>query len=687
MSSESSTTPTVPVVVDNKQLQGASNNNNNNVTSAAAASSAAPAVVAVDNKSASRVSLSTIYSPSPVPSTSQSVVHAAAKLKAAALPSTGASSHATQRPLEISIAIDVSGSMSGDRLNTAKESMNFVLEQLRPGDSLGIVSFSNDARIVLPMTKMSPQGKTSAGQSINSLVASGSTNLSDGLFMALNQVTGASTAAAVSAASALYNGPVGNFNPYINPALHSFYPGINQPALCPPPPYAGAAPQTIPVEISHQYNGNGNKPEEKHQYKVKIVAPDDKISKFTIHDPQARFADILGSGETEFDLQPLPTSIQQLEIIFEVVDGQTPHKVTYFLGEVASGKRTINVPAATTTSATGSNNNNNSNSHDDGVLRVVMLFTDGHANLGIQDSPSLVREAKRALAASPKDATIFTFGFGANYNADMLQQIATATEGMFYFVETTAVMPEIFADCLGGLLSTVAQNVKVTARLTPGNGIRFGTAMTKFKTQIEDNGNTLVITMKDLYAEEERDILLELKVDGTTAKASSIDSSGVGIEWTLEFSDATNPNKSAAKVTLASKCVFTISSDSEPVVNNEVDVQVQRYTSIQVMAEVREAADRGDLERARQQAQAYTAQLQCAPSAAMPSNMMLQQQMMNLEQLASNESEWNARGSKQSHAYAQSHALQRGNAVTDDCAYAGNAMKMEMRSKAKKSSS
>jgi len=371
------------------------------------------------------------------------------------------------------------------------------------------------------------------------------------------------------------------------------------------------------------------------------------------------------------------------------------HKVDFFMGEVASAKRVVKVPTGGVDSPKRESPiirpRDNNNQVDDGIVRCVFLFTDGHANVGIRDAPTLVQETKKCLAAAPRDATIFTFGFGANHNAQMLQSVADAAEGLFYFIENTDMMPETFADCLGGICSTVATNVKVTAKLTPGCGVRFSQAMTKFKTEIQDDGNTLIVKLKDLYSEEKRDILLELKVDGPTAKAALVDNANaiVGVSWTLEYSDATNKNNnsgSAAVISLQNTTRFVISSDTAPVVNAEVDEMVQRFKSIEVMEKVREAADAGHLDQARLFAQGYTAELRAAPSASRASNIQLQQQMCNLEEMANNQEVWRSRGGKVASNYAQSHAMQRGNAITDDCAYAGNAVKMDMRKKASKKS-
>jgi hypothetical protein len=91
--------------------------------------------------------------------------------------------------------IDISGSMdiiasqknsNGEcddlsRLNLACHSITTIIESLSDNDEIGIISFNHIANINLQMTKMNENGKTIAKMVINSLQASGTTNIYDGL--------------------------------------------------------------------------------------------------------------------------------------------------------------------------------------------------------------------------------------------------------------------------------------------------------------------------------------------------------------------------------------------------------------------------------------------------------------------------------------------------------------------------
>ena len=84
-------------------------------------------------------------------------------------------------PLNVITVLDVSGSMAGERLSLLKETMKLLIGELRPIDSLGIVTFSNNSTVLLPLTVMDENGKSKANDRVDYARATGSTFLSAGL--------------------------------------------------------------------------------------------------------------------------------------------------------------------------------------------------------------------------------------------------------------------------------------------------------------------------------------------------------------------------------------------------------------------------------------------------------------------------------------------------------------------------
>lgn len=92
-----------------------------------------------------------------------------------------------QRPsANLTFVIDVSGSMDQeDRLFTVKEALRLLVDQLRPDDTVSIVVYGTDARVVLPPTAGSERSQILSA--IYSLNAEGSTNMEAGLLLGYDQ--------------------------------------------------------------------------------------------------------------------------------------------------------------------------------------------------------------------------------------------------------------------------------------------------------------------------------------------------------------------------------------------------------------------------------------------------------------------------------------------------------------------
>lgn len=91
------------------------------------------------------------------------------------------SSSTTRAPLDLVAVLDVSGSMSGPKLELLKNAVGFVIQNLGETDRLSVVAFSSVARRLFPLKVMSVAGKEEAIRAVDSLVAGGGTNIAEGL--------------------------------------------------------------------------------------------------------------------------------------------------------------------------------------------------------------------------------------------------------------------------------------------------------------------------------------------------------------------------------------------------------------------------------------------------------------------------------------------------------------------------
>lgn len=86
---------------------------------------------------------------------------------------------ADRAPVNVAIVLDKSGSMSGQKIEKAKEAAMMVLERLNRDDIVSVIAYSNTVEVLVPATKMSNRrGMRSA---IRGLTAGGSTALFAGV--------------------------------------------------------------------------------------------------------------------------------------------------------------------------------------------------------------------------------------------------------------------------------------------------------------------------------------------------------------------------------------------------------------------------------------------------------------------------------------------------------------------------
>jgi Ca-activated chloride channel family protein len=86
-------------------------------------------------------------------------------------------------PLHVVLAVDVSGSMTGEPLDSLVSGLLRMLDALEDDDTVTLVTYSDKAKVVFEAQAMSE--KAAMAEAVNGLHASGATNLYDGLFTAL----------------------------------------------------------------------------------------------------------------------------------------------------------------------------------------------------------------------------------------------------------------------------------------------------------------------------------------------------------------------------------------------------------------------------------------------------------------------------------------------------------------------
>ena len=93
----------------------------------------------------------------------------------------------------VQVVLDRSGSMTGDRLESAKVSLLRLLDRLAPQDSFGLVAFDDQALVIAPMRTMADHNLPALKKVIREMNTGGSTDLSAGYFLGLRELARANT--------------------------------------------------------------------------------------------------------------------------------------------------------------------------------------------------------------------------------------------------------------------------------------------------------------------------------------------------------------------------------------------------------------------------------------------------------------------------------------------------------------
>ncbi|MFN6497101.1 MAG: vWA domain-containing protein [Nostoc sp. DedQUE01] len=138
-------------------------------------------------------------------------------------------------------------------------------------------------------------------------------------------------------------------------------------------------------------------------------------------------------------------------------------------------------------------------------INRVLLLTDGHANMGIQDPKILTATSGQK---AEEGITTTTLGFDQGFNEDLLIGMARAANGNFYFIQSIDEATEVFSIELDSLRAVVGQNLKVTVELADGVKLIDTLSLAK----VSHNADQTLITLGELYEGEDKLLGLSLEI-------------------------------------------------------------------------------------------------------------------------------------------------------------------------------
>jgi hypothetical protein len=139
-------------------------------------------------------------------------------------------------------------------------------------------------------------------------------------------------------------------------------------------------------------------------------------------------------------------------------------------------------------------------------VNQVILFSDGQPNIGITNSSELARIAERA---AEHGVSVTTIGFGMGHDELLMQGIADASGGYYYYVDKPGDFAQIFQREIGTILRTAARRTEVAFSIP-------------FGVEIEDvigydyimAGRTLWVRMGSVPHGEERYVVFKMRSGG-----------------------------------------------------------------------------------------------------------------------------------------------------------------------------
>ncbi len=95
----------------------------------------------------------------------------------------------TRAPMAISLVVDTSGSMAGEKIQNARMAAQSLLETLADGDVVSIYAFSSGVTEIAPPTMLSAATRGGLMQRISLLQAAGGTNMWDGMQVGVSRMS------------------------------------------------------------------------------------------------------------------------------------------------------------------------------------------------------------------------------------------------------------------------------------------------------------------------------------------------------------------------------------------------------------------------------------------------------------------------------------------------------------------
>ncbi|KAL9229417.1 hypothetical protein vseg_004884 [Gypsophila vaccaria] len=299
-----------------------------------------------------------------------------------------------------------------------------------------------------------------------------------------------------------------------------------------------------------------------------------------------------------------------------------------------------------------------------------ILLSDGQDNQNgygaqflqsLRNLPPCIRvNATDQVSTDVVPVPVHTFGFGSDHDATALHAIADGSGGTFSYIESIEIIQDAFAQCIGGLLSVVAQEVEIHVHSGQPGGIQIRSISSgRYRNNIENDGNLHgIVYLGDVYAEEEKQFLVNISVPQETESLTT-----KLLEVKCSYKDPIR-NEIITTETIIVEIRRPLAenlSEEDTQVCLEVDRERNRTLIAEGIAQAQVMAERGDVEEAREFLGRRRMRVMASSSAQAGDNFsgLLNADMIQIEARMTSKEMYQSRGKAYAFSKRSSHGYQR----------------------------
>ena len=234
---------------------------------------------------------------------------------------------------------------------------------------------------------------------------------------------------------------------------------------------------------------------------------------------------------------------------------------------------------------------------------------------------------------------------------------------MYAFIENTGMIADTFAECLGGLVSIIGQDIEVKVEAL--NNVEINRCLSSgYKTSVTKPKKIHTVSIDNLQSEENRDLIFELKVPKIGAAKENDPIVQLSVQYKNVVKDRQETLSNVASIN-------RIEGKQIGERNMELDIQYNRVMAADAMDSADQLANNGKLEEARKVLTAAQEHIKKSKSNKNQFSINLVNDIQMVHNNMQSRSQYQQQGGKMLKMNKKSHQMQR---AVQSTAWASQAM-------------